>query len=128
MDIPVRKNEEYIVDIIDNGFQGEGIAKVEGYTIFVSNAIKGEKVKVLILKTTASHAFAKIIEIIDKSNDRKDTDCGSYKRCGGCNLRHMNYLKTLELKKEIVQNLVNKSLKEKIKVQDTVRNGKSVFL
>ncbi len=128
MEIPVKKNEEYIVDIIDNGFQGEGIAKIENYTIFVNGAIKGEKVKILILKTTTSYAFAKILEIINASNDRKQVDCLSYSRCGGCNIRHIDYLKTLELKRESVQNLVNKELKEKIKVQDTVRHGKSFLL
>ena len=99
MEIPVNKNEEYIVDIIDNGFEGEGIAKINGYTIFIPNAIKGEKVKILILKTTKSHAFAKLIQIIDESKDRINVDCTSYKRCGGCNLRHIQYKKTLELKK-----------------------------
>ena len=47
--IPVEKNKEYVVEIIDNGFEGEGIAKIDGYTIFVQNAIKGEKVKKLIV-------------------------------------------------------------------------------
>lgn len=120
MEIPVKKNEEYIVDIIDNGYQGEGIAKVDGFTVFVPNAIKGEKVKILILKVTTSHAFAKILEIIEKSDARVDTDCRSYKRCGGCNLRHLKYEKTLELKRETVQNLINKNLKEKIKAEETV--------
>ena len=57
----VEKNKEYIVDIIDNGFQGEGIAKIDGLTIFIPNAIKGEKIKVLIVKVLTSHAFCKII-------------------------------------------------------------------
>ena len=39
VDIPVKKNEKYIVDIIDNGFGGEGIAKVDGFTIFIPNAL-----------------------------------------------------------------------------------------
>ena len=52
MDIPIKKNEEYIVEIIDNGFEGEGIAKINNYTVFVEGAIKGEKCKILILKTT----------------------------------------------------------------------------
>ena len=43
--IPVKKNEKYIVDIIDNGFGEEGIAKVNGFTIFIPNALKGENVK-----------------------------------------------------------------------------------
>ena len=99
MEIPVKKNEEYIVDIIDNGFEGEGIAKINGYTIFIKDAIKGEKVKILILKVTSSHAFAKILEIIKSVENRKEPDCISYKRCGGCNLRHVDYKKTLEIKK-----------------------------
>ncbi len=120
MEIPVKKNEEYVVDIIDNGYEGEGIAKIDNYTIFIPGAIKGEKAKILILKTTISHAFAKLIQIIDKSNDRATSDCLSYKRCGGCNLRHLKYEKTLELKRETVQNLVNKNLNKKIDVLDAV--------
>ena len=56
----VEKNKEYIVDIIDNGFQGEGIAKIDGLTIFIPNTIKGEQVKILIVKVLASHALAKL--------------------------------------------------------------------
>lgn len=128
MEIPVKRNEEYIVDIIDNGYQGEGIAKIENYTIFVPNAIKGEKVKILILKTTSSHAFAKILEIIEKSDVRTESDCESYKRCGGCDLRHVKYERTLHIKREILQNLINKTLDNKVEADNTVRNGKSVFL
>jgi len=120
MVIPVEKNKEYIVDIEDNGFEGEGIAKIDNYTVFVQGAIKGEKVKILILKVTASYAFAKILEIIQKSDKRQDVDCMSYKRCGGCNLRHIKYKDTLEIKRNAVQNLVNKNLKDKIQVENVV--------
>ena len=47
MELPVRKNEIYTVDILDQGYLGEGITKIDGYTIFVPNAIKGEKCKIL---------------------------------------------------------------------------------
>lgn len=117
----MRKNEEYIVEIIDNGFEGEGIAKIDNFTIFIPGAIKGEKVKILIVKVTTSFAFGKILEIIECSKDRiENVGCTTYKRCGGCNLRHMRYEKTLELKKEMVQNLVNKNLKTNLKVNDTI--------
>ena len=117
----MKKNEEYIVDIIDNGYEGEGIAKIDNFTIFIPGAIKGEKVKVVIVKVTSSFAYGKILEILEKSTDRvDDVDCSTYKRCGGCNLRHINYAKTLELKKNTVQNLVNKTLKEKVEVKDTI--------
>ena len=61
----IKKNEEYIVDIMDNGFQGEGIAKIENFTVFIPNCLKGEKVKILIVKVLKSYAFGKIIEILE---------------------------------------------------------------
>ena len=123
MDIPIKKNEEYIVEIIDNGFEGEGIAKINNYTVFVEGAIKGEKCKILILKTTASHAFAKIVEIIQKSEFRCEPDCDSYKRCGGCSMRHIDYDKTLDIKQEKVQNLINKTLTNKVEVKKVLGMG-----
>ena len=120
MEAPIKKNQEYIVDIIDNGFEGEGIAKIDNFTIFVPNSIKGEKVKVLIVKVLSSHAFGKVLEIIKKSEYRTESDCSTYKRCGGCNLRHIKYEQTLKMKQNAVQSLVNKTLKTEIQVQETL--------
>ena len=120
MKVPVEKNKEYIVEIIDNGREGEGIAKLNNYTIFVPNTIKGEMVEILIVKVLSSHAFAKVIRIIKESEIRQIPDCTSYKRCGGCVLRHVKYEKTLEMKRNSVQSLVNKTLKNKIQVEETV--------
>ena len=114
------KNKEYIVDIIDNGFEGEGIAKIDDFTIFIKGAIKGEKVKILIVKVLTNYAFGKIIKIIEKSPKRIEADCATYKRCGGCSLRHIKYEETLKMKKNAVQSLVNKTLKNKIKVKETI--------
>lgn len=117
----IKKNEEYIVDIIDNGYEAEGIAKINDFVIFIPGAIKGERVRILIVKVTSSHAFGKVLEIIKVSDSRNnEIDCSTYKRCGGCNLRHIKYEDTLKLKREIVQNLVNKTLKSKIEVKDTI--------
>ena len=120
MEIPVNKNKEYIVDIIDNGFDGEGIAKIDNFTIFIPNSIKGEKVKILIVKVLSSHAFGKIIDVIQKSKNRTESDCSTYKRCGGCSLRHIKYSETLNMKRNSVQSLANKMLNTKIKVENTV--------
>lgn len=62
----VEKNNEYIVDIIDNGYEGEGIAKIDGFTIFIPGAIKGEKIKILIVKVLSCSCFWKNIR-----NNRK---------------------------------------------------------
>ena len=116
----VKKNDELIVDIIDYGANGEGIAKINGYTIFVLGALKGEKCKIHILKVLKTHAFAKVIQIIEKSSKRVEPDCSTFNKCGGCDLRHIAYGETLKIKQEKVQNLVNKMLKNKVKVNETV--------
>ena len=118
--IPVEKNKEYEVEIVDNGYEGEGIAKIDDFTIFVNGTIKGEICKILIVKVNKSFAFGKLIEVVKKSENRVEADCITYKRCGGCNLRHIKYEETLRIKKEIVQNLINKNLNNKIYVNDVI--------
>ena len=109
----MQKNEEFIVDIIDNGMDGEGIAKIDGFTIFVPGAIAGEKVKIKFVKVLKSHGFGKLLEIIEGSKHRREIDCETFPRCGGCDLRHVDYDYTLEMKKNKVENLFKK---EKIDV------------
>ena len=120
LNIPIKKNEEYIVDILDNGFEGEGITKIDNFTIFVPGAIKGEKAKILIVKVLSSYGYGKLLEVIKSSENRQETDCKTYKRCGGCNLRHIKYEYTLKMKQNAVQSLVNKTLKNKVNVMQTI--------
>ena len=119
-ELPVKKNEAYTVEIIDNGFEGEGIARIDGFTIFVPNAIKGETCEILIVKVLASHGYGKLIKILKPSEQRVEPDCATYKRCGGCDLRHVKYEETLKMKQNAVQSLVNKTLKNKIQVKPTL--------
>ena len=116
----IKKNEEYIVDIIDNGYQGEGIAKIEGMTIFIDNAICGEKVKIKILKVLKTQAYGKIVEVLEKSQNRCEVDCNTYYKCGGCNLRHLKYEAALTLKKEVVENSLRKAGIESVKVNNCI--------
>lgn len=116
----LKKNEEYIVNIIDNGYQGEGIAKIDGMTIFIDNAIKGEKIKIKILKVLKNQAYGKIEEILEKSSNRCDVDCITFNKCGGCNLRHIKYEETLALKKSIVENNLRKAGIENVKINNCI--------
>lgn len=119
--VNIKKNDEFEADIIDYGSDGEGIAKKDGYTIFVKGALKGEKCKIHITKALQSHAFANVSQIIKKSPYRKESDCLTFPRCGGCTLRHINYEETLRIKQEKVQNLFDKSFKKgTIKVEETI--------
>lgn len=116
----MKKNEKYVVQIVDNGFEGEGIAKISGQTIFVPNAIKDEKVKIKILKVTTKVAYAKVLEILEKSEHRRLTDCDTDSQCGGCSLRHMDYDYTVQMKKNSVENTLKKALGREILVDEII--------
>ncbi|MDF2884049.1 MAG: methyltransferase, TrmA family [Clostridiaceae bacterium] len=98
-EIPVEKNKEYILKIDGFGYQGEGVGKLENYTIFVPGALLGEKVKVKILKVNKNYAFGKLIDIVEKSEHRVEAVCSIYEKCGGCQLQHLSYKEQLEFKK-----------------------------
>ena len=119
----MKKNEIIEVDIIDNGFKGEGIAKFEDYTIFIPGLIKGEVAKVKILKVQKDIAYAKIEEIITKSKYRVEPDCPTFEKCGGCDLRHMSYLQTIRLKKEALLKTLRKELGDEL---DSIKINKFV--
>ena len=112
----VEKNKEYILDIIAQGCEGEGIAKIEGYPIFISGGLTGEKVRVKIIKVKKSYAYGKIEEILIPSEDREKERCVYYKRCGGCSIQHMSYKKQLDFKWERVKDCITKigGLSEKL--------------
>lgn len=116
----LRKNEVYEVEIVDDGFQGEGIAKIENFPVFVQGAIKGEKAEIKILKVQSSFAYGKMIRVIEKSKNRVIEDCKEYSKCGGCNLRHINYDYTLKIKKTIVENCLYKQFNKMLKVEDVI--------
>lgn len=104
----VEKNKEYILDIVGIGYEGEGIAKIEGFPIFIEGAIIGEKVRVLIVQAKKGYAYGKLLEVIEASEDRVEPPCKYFKRCGGCTIQHMNYKKQLEFKYERVKDCVSK--------------------
>lgn len=116
----IKKNDELEVEIIDNGFEGEGIAKIDEFVIFIPETIVGEKVKIKILKVNKNIAYGKVLEIINPSKHRVKPDCETYSKCGGCNLRHIDYKYSLEVKKNSVKNTLKKALKRDVEISDII--------
>ncbi|WP_288678832.1 23S rRNA (uracil(1939)-C(5))-methyltransferase RlmD [uncultured Clostridium sp.] len=105
----VEKNKEYIFDIISQGYEGEGIAKIDNkYPIFIEGALKGEKVKVRIVKVNKNFAYGKLMEVLEASEERVKPPCAIYKRCGGCKLQHASYKAQLDFKWDRVKDCVSK--------------------
>lgn len=108
MEKAVQKNEEYTITIDGMGYEGEGVGRINGFTIFIPGAIVNEKVRIKIVKINKNFAFGKIIEIIEESKDRLKAKCNIYKRCGGCQLQHISYNLQLNFKKTRVIDCLKK--------------------
>ena len=95
-------NDELIADIEKISNLGYGIAKIDGFVIFVENTCPGDKVKIKITKSNKNYANAKVLEILEPSAHRTEPFCAMQKVCGACQLQFIDYDYQLELKREIV--------------------------
>lgn len=100
----MEKNEKVIVKIEDIGVNGEGIGKVEGYTLFVKDAIIGDTVEAVITKPKKNYAYAKMQHIIEPSSVRVDAICPVARQCGGCQIQELSYNAQLQFKTDKVRN------------------------
>lgn len=106
--VPVEKNKEYTIEITGEGYEGEGVGRIENYPIFVNGAMIGEKVKILVVKVKKNFAFGKLIEIINSSENRVEPVCSIYKQCGGCSIQHFSYEAQLNFKKNRVKDVIER--------------------
>lgn len=121
--IPVEKNKDYEIYIDGFGNMGEGVGKIDNFTIFVKGAIKGEKVRIKITKVNKNFAFGRLIEVIEAAKDRTEPTCHNYKRCGGCQMQHLSYEAQLEFKKQKVVDCIERIGKinmDSVIVHDTI--------
>lgn len=103
MNSPVEKNKHYTVDIVDIGTNGEGIGKVEGFTVFIPETVTGDQVEARITKVKKNFAFGELVELIKPAAIRKEPYCQVANICGGCQLQHITYEAQLEWKYKKVQ-------------------------
>lgn len=106
--IPVVKNQEYEMNIDNLGSNGEGVGRIDGFTIFVDGALPGERIKVKILKVAKNYAYGKIIHLIQKAAHRTEPSCPYYHHCGGCQLQHISYEGQLRYKTQSVQDALTR--------------------
>lgn len=118
--LPVNKNQNYIIDIVDQGHEGQGVGKIDGFTVFIEGALPGETVEAKIVKTASSHAFGKLLNILEQSQDRIQPFCDVYKRCGGCHIQHMSYEAQLRFKTHRVREAVNRIGGLDVQINDTI--------
>ena len=99
----MQQNDELIVNIDGFSNLGYGIARVDGFVVFVEGACPDDVVRVKITKVTKNYANAKVTEVINPSPHRVQPFCAMQKVCGACQLQFIDYDYQLKIKKQIVE-------------------------
>jgi 23S rRNA (uracil1939-C5)-methyltransferase len=98
----IRKGQDLELEITGIAFGGKGLAKVDGFAVFVAQAIPGDRVLVRITRKKKQYAEARVLEILEESKDRIDAPCPYSSTCGGCSWQFLKYEKQLEYKRQHV--------------------------
>ncbi|MFW6297851.1 MAG: 23S rRNA (uracil(1939)-C(5))-methyltransferase RlmD [Desulfosalsimonas sp.] len=101
--MPVKKKQEIELDITGAAFGGRGIAKVDGFAVFVDGAVPGDKVSARIVKKKKNYAEARVLEVLKPSLDRIEPPCRYSGWCGGCKWQFLKYERQLEYKESHVR-------------------------
>ncbi|MCK4240982.1 MAG: 23S rRNA (uracil(1939)-C(5))-methyltransferase RlmD [Candidatus Atribacteria bacterium] len=110
--VQLEKNYEFIIDGYSH--QGEGIGRINNFTVFVPGAILGERVRVKISEVKKNFARSRLEEVILSSPHRTKPLCPVYHLCGGCQLQHIVYEKQLEIKRLAAQDALIRLGQQKV--------------
>jgi 23S rRNA (uracil1939-C5)-methyltransferase len=115
--LPVTKNEYIDVEFEDLTHDGAGVAKVEGYPIFVAGGLPSEKAKIKVIKVNKGYAIGRMIELLERSHFRVEISRDESHKYGGCQLHHINYEGQLKYKENQVRQVLTRIGKlENVKV------------
>ncbi len=98
----IKKGDILTAKTTDLTINGDGVAKIEQYPVFIKGAVVGDFVRFEVTKTNKTYGFGKLIEIITPSDDRRESPCPSFESCGGCSLMHLSYDAQLNFKSDLV--------------------------
>ena len=99
----MQKNDIATVTIEDIGVNGEGIGKVDGYTLFIKDAVIGDRVEVKVMKAKKNYGYARLMKILEPSAARVEPRCAFARKCGGCQIQEMSYEQQLAFKEKKVR-------------------------
>ncbi|MDQ0871353.1 23S rRNA (uracil1939-C5)-methyltransferase [Paenibacillus sp. V4I3] len=106
LDLPVQIGHQYETEITGISHDGEGVGRVNGFTLFVDGALPGERAIVRVEHVKKQYGYARLLRLVEMSSERVAPDCGIYEECGGCQLQHLNYQAQLRVKRQqVVDNL-----------------------
>ena len=102
MAAPVRKDQEVEVRIDSLAYGGRGVARLNGFVVFVNRALPGDLVRARVTKVKRSHAEAVAVEVVEQGAPRVEAPCAHYPACGGCRFQDLAYEAQLDAKAQQV--------------------------
>ncbi|WP_099224975.1 23S rRNA (uracil(1939)-C(5))-methyltransferase RlmD [Listeria costaricensis] len=116
----VEKNQEIELSVIDLTHEGSGVAKIDGYPLFIPNTLPGERVKIKVVKAGKKFGYGRLVELLEASPDRVEPPCPVYQKCGGCQLQHLSYAGQLRFKQKQVYEVMRRIGKQSVAVHETL--------
>jgi 23S rRNA (uracil1939-C5)-methyltransferase len=105
-EMPVKVNDYIDIEFVDLTHQGQGVAKLDGYPIFVPNGLPGEKARIKVVKAKKNYAHGELIELKERSPYRVDISKEEEHKYGGCQIHHMTYEGQLKFKQNHVEQVL----------------------
>jgi 23S rRNA (uracil1939-C5)-methyltransferase len=100
---PVTKDQEVDLHVDSLAFGGNGVARLNGFVVFVRRGLPGDTVRARVTKVKRSHAEALAVEVLEPSPQRVDAPCAHYPACGGCRFQDLAYEAQLAAKQTQVE-------------------------
>jgi 23S rRNA (uracil1939-C5)-methyltransferase len=100
---PVARDQELELHVDSLAYGGNGVARLNGFVVFVRRGLPGDTVRARVTKVKRSHAEAIAVEVLEPSAKRVDAPCAHYPACGGCRFQDLAYDAQLEAKQEQVR-------------------------
>jgi 23S rRNA (uracil1939-C5)-methyltransferase len=91
MAAPIRKDQELELTIDSLAYGGNGVARLNGFVVFVRRGLPGDTVRARVTKVKRSHAEATALEVVSAGAPRVDAPCRHYPECGGCRFQDLAY-------------------------------------
>ncbi|HLX19098.1 MAG TPA: 23S rRNA (uracil(1939)-C(5))-methyltransferase RlmD, partial [Gaiellaceae bacterium] len=98
MPAPVTKNEELDLDVESLAYGGNGVARVDGYVVFVRRGLPGDRVRARVTKVKRGYAEATATAVVEAGPNHVDAPCPHFPACGGCRFQDLAYEVQLEAK------------------------------
>jgi 23S rRNA (uracil1939-C5)-methyltransferase len=105
---PVQKDQELELQVESLAYGGNGVARLNGFVVFVRRGLPGDRVRARVTKVKRNHAEALATEVVEPGPNRADAPCDHYPACGGCRFQDLAYEAQIAAKHDQVRDALQR--------------------